>query len=818
MFKNFLKVALRNLLKRKSYTVINVLGLATGMAICLLIVLFINDELSFDKQHEKGDRIYRMVVKRQYPGRTTSYALIPQSYAKAVKEELPEVEEAVRVFDFVGNSVFQLKYGDKAFEEKRVLAVDSNFFRVFSATMLAGNKDNALEEANSVVLNETTAKKYFGSVDQALGKILLPEGNNNQPLKVTGVVADWPENSHLLFDLLITTAGNRFLLGENYIGFSAWTYLLLNKNASPESVEAKFPHIIEKYAAGNIERNFSQTYQQFQANGNGYTYYLQPLRKIHLISNLEREYRPNGSLRTIYIFGIVAVFILLIACINFINLSTARSTERAKEVGIRKTFGSEKKSLIYQFLIESTILSIISMLLALLLVFLLLPFFNQVSGKHIELATFFTSGIILLMILLTIITGLAAGLYPAFILSSFRPIQVLRGKFKSGSYGLALRNGLVVFQFAITVILIICTIIVNSQMGYMTNSSELGFNKSNTIIIERADLLNDKTRSFKTELQRIPEVQSVTSASALPGQENYFGVSWAVEGNKEPMTGRGIITDEQYQQALGLQMKEGRFFSKDFPTDSLAVVLNEKAVTELGLKNPIGTRLTSPDGFYNGRNGETYTYTVIGVLKDFHYQSLHEVITPLLFTSSSRFNDQMQFAAVKVNATNFKSSVDAIEEKWKEFVKDRPFHYTFLDDTVAQQYHAEQTSQKIFTFFSSLAIFIACIGLLGLAAYTTQQRTREIGIRKVLGASVGNITKMLSIDFLKLVFIASLIAFPAAWWAMHKWLQGFAYRIHISVWVFIIAGFLSVLIALITISFQTIKAAIANPVKNLRTE
>ena len=284
------------------------------------------------------------------------------------------------------------------------------------------------------------------------------------------------------------------------------------------------------------------------------------------------------------------------------------------------------------------------------------------------------------------------------------------------------------------------------------------------------------------------------------------------------MTGRGIITHEQYQQALGLQMKEGRFFSKDFPTDSLAVVLNEKAVTELGLKNPIGTRLTSPDGFYNGRNGETYTYTVIGVLKDFHYQSLHEVITPLLFTSSSRFNDQMQFAAVKVNATNFKSSVDAIEEKWKEFVKDRPFHYTFLDDTVAQQYHAEQTSQKIFTFFSSLAIFIACIGLLGLAAYTTQQRTREIGIRKVLGASVGNITKMLSIDFLKLVFIASLIAFPAAWWAMHKWLQGFAYRIHISVWVFIIAGFLSVLIALITISFQTIKAAIANPVKNLRTE
>jgi putative ABC transport system permease protein len=818
MFKNYLKVAVRNLLKRKGYTIINVLGLATGMAICLMIVLFIGDEMSFDKQHEKGDFVYRMVVKRQYPGRTTSYAIIPQSYAKAVKQELPEVEEAVRVFDFVGDGVFQLKYGDKAFEEKRVLVADSNFFRVFSAKMLAGNQETALGEINSVVLNETTAKKYFGSVDQALGKILQPEGNNNQPLKVTGVVEDWPENSHLLFDLLITTAGNQFAQAENYVNFAAWTYLLVNKNASQKAIESKFPHIIEKYAAGNIEKQFSQTFQQFQANGNGYTYYLQPLKKIHLISNIEREYRANGSLRAVYIFGVVAVFILLIACINFINLSTARSTERAKEVGIRKTFGSAKQSLINQFLIESTILSILSMILALILVFLLLPFFNQVSGKHLALSVFFTAKNITIMILLTVITGLAAGLYPALVLSSFKPIQVLKGKFKSGSYGLALRNGLVVFQFAISVILIICTIVVNTQMNYMTNGSELGFSKSNTIIVERADLLNDKTKSFKTELKRIKGVEEVTSASALPGQENYFGVSWAIIGNKEPMTGRGIITDEQYQKSLDLQMKEGRFFSKDFPTDSLSIVLNEKAVAELGLKKPIGSRLTSPDGFYNGPNGKPYTYTVIGVLKDFHYQSLHQVITPLIFTSASRFNDQMGFAAVKIKTSDFKSSLEAIEAKWKEFVKDRPFHYTFLDKTVERQYLAEQTTQKIFTFFSSLAIFIACIGLLGLAAYATQQRTREIGIRKVLGASAGSIVKMLSLDFLKLVLIAALIAFPLAWWAMHTWLQDFAYRVNIGWWVFAIAGILSVVIALATISFQAIKAAMTNPVKSLRTE
>jgi len=818
MFKNFLKVAFRNLLRSKGYTAINILGLATGMAVCLLIVLFINDELSFDKQQEKGDRIYRVVVKRQYPGRTTSYAIIPQSYAKAIKEELPEVEQAVRVFDFVGNSVFQLKYNDKAFEEKRVLAVDSNFFSVFSAQMLAGNKDKALENENSIVLNETTAKKYFGSVDQAMGKLLQPEGNNAQPLKVTGVVADWPENSHLLFDILITTAGNRGVRQENYINFAAWTYLLLNKNASPKTIEAKFPHIIEKYAAGNIERNFSQTYQQFQANGNGYTYYLQPLRKIHLTSHLEREYRPNGSLRAIYIFGMIAVFILLIACINFINLSTARSTERAKEVGIRKTFGSEKNSLIYQFLIESTILSICSMFIALTLVLLALPFFNQVSGKHLAFAAFFTPGNIFLMLLLTLLTGIVAGLYPALILSSFRPIQVLKGKFKSSSYGMALRNGLVVFQFAISVLLIICTIVVNRQMNFMTNGTELGFNKSNTIIIDRADLLNDKTKSFKTELQRIQNVQNVASASALPGQENYFGVSWAVEGNTEPMTGRGIITDDRYQQVLGLQMKEGRFFSKDFPTDSLAVVLNEKAVAELGLKNPIGTRVVSPDAVFNGRNGESYIYTVIGVVKDFHYQSLHDLITPLVFTSSARFNDRMQFLAVKIQSANFKPALAAIETKWKEFVKDRPFHYSFLDKTVEAQYLAEQTTQKIFTFFSTLAILIACIGLLGLAAYTTHQRTREIGIRKVLGASVMNITKMLSINFLKLVLIASLIAFPVAWWAMHKWLQGFAYRINIGWWIFITAGMIALVIAIATVSFQAIKAALANPVKSLRTE
>lgn len=818
MIRNYLKIAWRNLLKRKGYSLINILGLSTGMAVCLLIVLFISDELSFDRFHEKGDNIYRMVVQRQYPGRTTSYAIIPQSYAKAVKQELPEVEEAVRIFSFIGDGTLQIKYDEKSFEERRVLAADSNFFRVFSAQMLAGDKENALKEANSIVLNATTAQKYFGSTATALGKMLQPEGDNNAPLKVTGVMADWPENSHFQFDLLTTTVGNRDVQNDNYTGFRTWTYLLLNKNATQQSVEAKFPRLIEKYAAGDIARTFSQTYEQFQANGNGYTYYLQPLQKIHLVSNLEQELRPNGNLRSVYIFSVVAVFILLIACINFINLSTARSVERAKEVGIRKTFGSDKKSLIGQFLTESVILSFLSMIIAIGLVLLLLPFFNQVSGKTLQLGTFFTLPAIVLMLLLTFITGLAAGLYPAFVLSSFRPVQVLKGKFKSASYGLVLRNGLVVFQFTVSVILIICTLIVNQQMNYMINDGRLGFDKENTIIIERADLLNEQTRAFKTELQRLPEVTDLTSASALPGHQRYFGVSWTAPGTNEPMTGRGIVVDEQYQSTLGLEMKEGRFFSGSFPTDSLAVVLNEKAVAELGLSNPIGARITTNLGFLNGPNGEIYPYTVVGVIKDFHFQSLHQAVTPLIFTSSARFNDQSNFLAVKVKSAGFKTTIDEIADKWQSFVKDRPLQYSFLDKTLERQYHAEQTTQKIFTFFSALAIFIACIGLLGLSAYATQQRTREIGIRKVLGASTGNIVKMLSIGSLKLVLMAAAVAFPAAWWAMHNWLEDFAYRIDIEWWIFALAGSISVFIALFTVSFQAIKAAVANPVKSLRTE
>ena len=818
MIRNYFKIAWRNLLKRKSYAFINIFGLALGAAICLLIVLFIKSESSVDSWRNDADNVYRMVVKRQYPTRVSSYAIIPDSYAKTVKEELPEVDEVVRVFNFFNNGTFQIQYGDKKFEETEVYYADPTFFEIFKSKILYGTEGGALTKPNSIVLNETTAIKYFGDASQAVGKILLPEGNNAQPIEVTAVYQDWPEQSHFNFNALLATAGNENFEQENYVGFSAYTYLKLNENASPEQVETAMPGIIKKFAGGNIERQFSMSIDKFMNAGNGYTYYLQPLKDIYLTSDLDNEFQANGNATTLYIFGLVAFFILFIACVNFINLSTARSSERAKEVGIRKTFGSERKGLISQFMAESFLISVFAMIVAVGIFAVIYPVFNDISGKDFSLKSLLNANAILLLISFTCISGLLAGIYPAFVLSSFKPIEVLRGKFKTGKKGRSLRSGLVIFQFAISVTLIICTLVVNRQMEYMT-SERLGFNKEQTVIIERTDLLGENTRAFKNELRNIKGVTNVSGASALPGQQNYFGVSWAkFENRNEPITGRGIIADEEYGKTLGLELVEGRFFSKDFPTDSLAVVLNEKAVAELELEDPIGKRLLTSQEFLNAQDGSNYAYVIIGVVKDFHYQSLHEPITPLVFTSASKFNNIMGLTAVHVEGSSFDKALSGIETTWKKFIDDKPLTFQFLDQTIENQYQVERTSRKVFTFFSFITIFIACIGLLGLAAYTTRQRVHEIGVRKVLGASVGNIVSMLSKDFVKLVFVATLIAIPIAWYAMNQWLQSFTYRISSSWDLFVIAAVIALLTAFLTISFQAIKAAISNPIKSLRTE
>jgi putative ABC transport system permease protein len=816
MFKNYLKVTIRNLMKRKAYTLINILGLATGMTVCLLIVLFIRSELSYDDFQQKGDRVYRVVLERKYPERSSSYSIIPLSIGDAIRHEFPEVEENTRLIDAVNNDNLYVKAGDKVFEELHVFIADSNFFRVFTATLLEGDTSTALQKPNTAVLNERTAKKYFGSAANAIGKSIETDGQNKY--LVSAVCKDWPDNSHMVFDILLSSSSFPFTRQPNYTNFSTYTYLLLRPNTSPAALEAKFPLIVEKYVSGEIARSFGETFQQFQAAGNGYHYYLQPLQRIHLISDLEAEIRPNGSIRAVYVFGIIAIFILCIACINFINLSTARSIERAKEVGIRKTFGSEKKALVFQFLLESTLISLLSILLSFVLILVLLPFFNRLSGKELSMSGFFDPLKIIGLLLFGVIVGVAAGLYPAFFLSSFQPIKVLKGKFQSNKYGTTLRNGLVVFQFAISIVLIICTIIVNQQMSFMLGD-KLGFKKDHIIEVVRTDLVGGKTKAFRDELSKIQGVLHVTGTTNMPGDGGFFGVSYLREGSRESMTGRGVIVDDQYAATLGLQLKEGRFFSGSFSTDSLSVVLNEKAVTALGLKEPVvGARLTTTNPFFNASDGSPYTYTVVGVLKDFHFQTLHQAIAPLIFTNAAKLRDVTPVTSLRIRGDDFGSTIKAIERTWHNFVPERPFHYVFLDQELATQYKTEQTVQRLFTVFSALAIFIACIGLLGLAAYATQQRIREISIRKILGASSGSIISMLSKDFLKLVLLSALLAFPMAWYAMYHWLQGFAYRVPLNWWVFLLAAGISLFITLLTISFQAFKAAIANPVKTLRSE
>ena len=814
MRNHFLKMAWRNLSKRKANTLINVFGLSTGMAVCILLLLFIRDEKSFDNFHQNKDRVFRVVLERIYPGRSTHYSFIPASIGEAINTEFPEVKQSTRIFNN-GGGVTLIKIGDTLFEERNVLLADSNFFSVFSATPLAGNLATALEKPGTIVLNETTAKKYFGSAQSAMGKTLKLE---EDPFTVSAIVKDWPANSHVDFNLLISS--NTFFQNapKNYINFAAHTYLLLKENSSSSALEAKLPTIVDKYVSGNIERVFGQTFEQFKSAGNGYRYYLQPLPNIHLSSNLEGELKPNGNEKAVAIFLLIALFILVIACINFINLSTARSAERAREVGIRKTFGSERKSLITQFLFESVIISLTSLLIALVLVLALMPLYNNLTGKHLSPTNIFSPLPVAIMILMSLVIGLIAGIYPAFVLSSFKPIYVLKGKFQTGRQGIGLRNALVVFQFSISVILIICTLVVNQQMEYVTGNN-LGYKKDLVLIVDRTDLLRENRDAFKDEVLKISGIKTISGNSSLPGGNNYFGVSFQKEGTRDSYTGRGLITDENYAQTLSLELVKGRYFSKSFSTDTLSLVLNESAVSAMGIKgDPIGVRLTTNDEQFNSLDGNQYVYTIIGVVKDFHFQNLHEKIAPLFISHIRKLTPNDPSMAMKLDAANYQTAIRGVEKSWKKFVGDIPFHYAFLDENVALMYAAEATTRKVFTVFSVLAIIIACMGLLGLISYTVQLKIKEIGIRKVLGASVPQILWLLGRNFFRVIMIAGLVAIPVSLLLMTNWLQGFEYRVNISPWTFIIALVSAIVIAGITIGLQAVKAAWTNPVKSLRTE
>lgn len=810
MLKNYFKIALRHLLSNKTFSIINILGLAIGMACFLVILLYVQGELGYDSFHEKGDRIHRMVLDRLYPGRHTEYATIPHSYAVSAKLEYPEIEESCRIFKFPGSIL--LKKGEEVVEEKERMWADSNFFEVFDFGLIQGNPSEVLKQPNTVVLTESTAKKYFGSVNP-IGKIIdIPQNDND--LQVTGICKDVPENSHMNFDLVMSASSlNPFIQNANHIGFDSYTYFLLKEGTDAQKLAAKFPDLVTKYASGEILRNFGVTYEEYKKSGNGYIYSLQPIKDIYLNSNLEAELKPPGSITRVYIFSVIALFILFIAVINFMNLATAKSTERAKEVGIRKTLGSSKKEIANQFLIEAVTISFISAILAFGILLFLVPLFNDIAGKSISLWSFANLPSILFFLLGAILIGLLAGSYPAFILTGFKPLEVLKGKLFATQKGALLRNSLVVVQFVISVVLIVATIVVFRQLEFI-QSKELGFNKENVINIQGGFGLDvQKAKTLKGELARMDGVLGVASSNAIPGM-TYFGTSWRASGDNEKATGRQLVVDENYVECMGMEMVAGRDFSEEF-ADSNSVVLNETAVKTLGLTDAIGKQVFSSD-FHPDNQDEAFT--VVGIVKDFHYQSLHKNIEPLFLVNPSGQNGLNAFVNVRIKGGTFSSAIQQIELKWKQFWPEQPFRFTFMDSDLNAFYEAEQTAKRVFSLFSLLAIFIACMGLLGLAAYVTQKRTKEIGVRKVIGASTMQIVGLLSKDFLKLVLIALVIATPIAWFGMNRWLQDFAFAISLSWWIFALAGILAIGIAFLTVSFQSIKAAMANPIQSLRDD
>jgi len=803
MFNNHLKIARRNLFKHKAYSFINIAGLAVGLACCLLISLYVKDELSYDRYHAKADRIFKVVMNARTPERESQFALTPAPLAEALVRDFPEVETATRLFTFFGEGL--VKYGEKRFNEPRLYFGDSTFFDVFSIPLLSGDAKTALARPAMVVLSETAAHRYFGS-EKPLGKTITV--NNDFDLQVSGVMSDIPANTHFHCDFLISLASARMSRNPSFISNNNFhTYLVLRDGASPQALEVKFLAAIKKYAAAQIAARFGQTFEERLAAGYETKWSLLPITDIHLHSQREYEIEPNGNIMTVYLFSAIAVIVLLIACVNFMNLATARSAGRAKEIGIRKVAGSNRAQLLRQFLTEAILLSLLGLLAAIVLVELFLPIFNGLAGKQIQTAFFEKPGSVVVLLGLALLVGLLAGSYPAFVLSALRPALVLKSASPVSKSGAWIRRGLVVFQFAISVALIAGTLIVHNQLDFIVNR-RLGFDKEQVLVIKRASALGRQRETFKQRLLQNPGVINAATSTTLPGKlygrSTYRALGAPVES---PYAMHEMYVDEDFLPTLAITLNTGRNFSRDFATDTSAVLLNEAAVKLFGLANPLGQILTQP-------GDSLWRATVIGVVNDFHFESLHKPIQPLVVLHQPFY----QYLSIRLRPENLAATVQAVESLWREFVPQQPFEFSFLDQDFDALYRAEERTGKIFGLFAALAIFIACLGQFGLASYTIQKRTKEIGVRKVLGASATSIVGLLSKEFVKLVVIAMLIATPMAYYIMSRWLQDFAYRVTIGWQVFALAGALALVIALLTVSVQSIKAALANPAEALRYE
>jgi putative ABC transport system permease protein len=799
MIKNYLKVAIRNLLRHKGYAFINILGLAVGIAASVLIFLYITNEMSYDKFHEEADRTYRLKADWSNQGDSRIHQLgTPFILAQTIREKYPQVEFITQLSGPLGDVI--IRYKDTAFKETDVFCAEPSFFDVFSFPLLKGNPETSLKDPHMIVMTQSLAKKYFGDEDPVGKTIEMMATGEKEFFKVTGVMVDVPQNSHFGFDALISMKTvypepNLDWTWNNYV-----TYVTLQKGVTQSLMEEKLIEIDKVHYEGGREHI-------------PWIWTLDPITQIHLHSDLVTGNQPNGSIAYIRLFTVVAILILLIAGINFVNLATARSARRAKEVGLRKVVGSQRKQLIQQFLGESVLMSLIALVFAIIFIQIALPFYRNLTGKTLSLSYFGNPFVIPGLLGLALGVGILAGLYPSFFLSSFKLTHVLKGSPLSGRGrgALFLRNGLVVFQFSMSVLLIIGSLVIFRQLEYIKNQ-RLGFDKEHVVVIHNADTLGGQLEPYMERLKQQSDVLGVTAVRSIPG---WGTPNWGigVEGieRERPLNMNFMTCDQDFADVLSIQMLEGRFMSRDFPTDVDAVVINKKASEYFGIENPVGKKLriwwTKKD------------LTIIGIIDNFHFESLHRNVRSMGYLLPEAIDSTRKpFLLVKISSQVTSGVLSELQKTWQSMSGGLPFEFTFLDEKVNNLYQNDNRAGRIVTLFSCLAIFVSCLGLFGLAAFVAEQRTKEIGVRKVLGAPLSNIMWLLTGQFVKWVIVANLIAWPVGYFIMNRWLEGFAFRTSLSIWIFVISGLAALAIAALTVSSQVIRAALTNPADSLKYE
>jgi putative ABC transport system permease protein len=823
MFANYFKVALRKIIRQKFYAFINILGLSIGLATCLLISSFVIDELSYDRHHEQGEQIYRMSGHVVMGGQENHFTTVPAPMGIMLQENLPEIISMVR---FRRNGAVNTYLHDQIHKIKNVVYADSSVFDVFTIPMLYGNPANALKETGSLVISTRQAEIFFGpdwKNESVVGK-MVQVGTSKENYTISGVYEAMPDNSHFHFDMMISMSAQKESQADMWLNNNFSTYLLVREGTRITQLKEKINQSFETYAAPQLKQYANTSLEEFYQVGNRIYYDLMPISDIHLHSDLVGEFEPNGKMSYVFLFGIIAFFVLLIACVNFMNLSTARSAERAREVGIRKAVGSFRRQLIAQFMTEAILMSMIAGILSLLLAEIALPYFNSISGKSLSLNYLLQLRFLPIALFLILLVGVLAGSYPAFFLSAYRPVEVLKGKLSSGGGGAGLRSTLVVLQFGISFVLMVSTLVVYRQLEHLSHM-ELGYDKEHVLVLHNTDFLEGGVDAFKTEMLRHPDILQGTITAYVPASSFEFNSSAVFRGknpnDEHTASVNWFAVDYDYLETMGIELAEGRNFSREYSTDTAAIIVNEAFVKNYELskdnKSPVGTILST-----FSRDGSDYiSFKLIGVVKNFHFQTVRDKISPMVMV----LNHKNSFVGRSTFATSFRIApgkseevLSFLEAAWKDQAPDMPFEYSFMDERYDRLYRSEQKLGLIFTAFCILALFVASLGLFGLSSYMAEQRTKEIGIRKVLGATSMQIIVLLTRDFTRLVLVSILIALPVAYFAAYQWLEDFAYRISLDARIFVLSAILAVAIAWLTVSYQSLRAAVMNPALSIKNE